>query len=190
MADVSGMTLSPSGDLLAVRDLKRPDRPGVRVLDAASLEEKWRLSLAERASAFSFSADSKRLAVLEGGHETTEEKRTPLRETPEALKGLARQEFQQKNDGRRAWLHVCDVLEGKTMRRTSLWYTSDSDSTRLTLAGEQVTILNQADTCARVGADGAVTMFALGERSIQTLATDGKGVFIGGRAGGSRGPLD
>ena len=189
LADASGLTLSPTGDLVAVRDGKRADLPGIRLLDSATLALKALLPLTERASAFVFSADGKRLAVLENGHRTTERK-IPLSETPMALKGLARWDFQQRNDGRGAWFRVFETASGKEVRKHELWYTSDSEGTRLAWVGEQVAVLNRFDSCARIAVGGAATMFQTGQRSMQSLASEGKIVWIGGRAGGSSGPLD
>ncbi|MBY0232442.1 MAG: hypothetical protein K2W96_24455 [Gemmataceae bacterium] len=187
VADASGMLVA--GNLVAVRDLKRPDRPAVRLLDAATLAEKARFPLTERASAFAFSADGKRLAVLEGGHESPTEKRIPLRDAPPALKGLARLEFQQKHDGRASWLRVFDVPGTKELRAHRLWYVSDSDGTRLALDGESALVFNRADACARIDGDGKAAMFGTGERSVQALASDGRSLLVGGRAGGSSGAL-
>lgn len=185
VADVSGMIVK--GGLIAVRDLKRSDRPAIRLLDA-SLAEKARFPLQERAAAFCL--EGKRLAVLENGHESPTETRIPLKDAPPALKGLARLEFQQKNDGRAAWLRHFDTEGKKEPRVHRLWFTSDSDGTRLAMDGESVLVFNRADACARIDGEGKAGMFGTGERSMQSLATDGKSLLVGGRSGGSTGTME
>jgi hypothetical protein len=189
VTDVSGLTSSPGGGLLAVRGLSPSDRPSVRFLNFA-LEEVGRCTLAEKASAFAFSADGKHLTVLESSH-LGEEKRLPLADTPPELKGLARQAFQQQNDGRSAWLRVFTAPSGKEVERFLSWYTSDSDSTVLGPAGEGVWIVNRGSVAAWAHPKKGITLEDLGERGPHAIhfSADGKALWLGGRAGGGFGPV-
>ncbi len=189
VADVSGLLVSPSGDVVAVRDLARPDKPSLRLLSADRLEDVGRCTLSEKAAAFAFTGDGKRLVVLESSHEG-EEKRVPLADTPPALKGLARLAFQQQNDGRSAWLRTFDVPSGKEAARVRSWYTSDSDSSVIAPSEDGVWVVNRTNVAARIDAKGVISLSEVGERGPHAalFTADGKTLWQGGRAGGTSGP--
>src|SRR5437868_6789068 len=100
---------------------------------AVSRDGKWLAAGGANRAAYvldAFAPDGKRVLVLEQSHETADEKRVPAADMPPALRGLAREEFRQRNDGRASRFRVLD-LAGKEERLSLLWYASDSDSTGL-----------------------------------------------------------
>lgn len=189
LVDVNGLLLSPGGDLVAVRDLRRTDRPALRLLSASTLKDVGTCLLTERAAAFAFSPDGKSLVVLEDGH-NSDENIVPLNKVPESLKGLARLEYQQKNDGRSSWLRTFQAPTGKEASRVEVWYTTGSLSTSIQPAAEGVYVINRVNLCALVGAKGAVALFQVGERGplASAFSPDGKTLWLGGRSGGTYGP--
>src|SRR5262245_56399341 len=70
----TGLLVSPAGDSVLLRDERSIAKPGLRLV-GFDLEEKARFDLTERASAFNFDAEGKRVFVLESSHETDTEKR-------------------------------------------------------------------------------------------------------------------
>lgn len=185
LANVSGLLASPAGDAVLVRDERSIVRPALRLLDF-HLDEQTRYELTERASAFTFDAGGKRVYVLESSHDTDTEKRVPFGDAPAKLTGLERLRFQQENDARSSFLRTYEV-GGKELLPRRLWYTSDSDSTRLHVAGDVVHVLNRGNVCARIEPGGEITLYQTAERINQAVAAspDGKVVLVGGRAGGT-----
>jgi DNA-binding beta-propeller fold protein YncE len=185
MSEVSGLLASPAGDVVLVRDERSIVRPALRLLDF-HLDEQARYEQTERASAFTFDAVGKRVYVLESSHDTDTEKRVPFGDAPAALTGLERLRFQQENDGRASFLRTYE-LGGKEVRPRRLWYTSDSDSTRLHAVGDVIHVVNRGNVCARIDPGGEITLYQTAERINQAVAAspDGKVVVVGGRAGGT-----
>jgi hypothetical protein len=185
--NVSHMLVHPAGELLVVRDTLRPTQ--LRLLALSTLEEKGRLPLVDRPAAVAFEPDGKRLLVLSKGV-PGEEKRVPFKDAPPELKGLARVEFQQKHDGYESYLRTLDLQTQKVVRGVRLWYTSDSDSTVLLRLGTAVAVYNRGNVCARIAADGAVTLFRTDLHFNHAIgaSADGKHLFLGGMAEGWLGP--
>jgi hypothetical protein len=134
-------------------------------------------------SAFAFGDAGKRLVVLTASRPGPERK-VASRDIPRALTGLAREEFRLKNDGQVSTLRTVEVPSGKVVRERTLWYTSDSDTTLLMPAGDVTWVLNFANVCARIAADGTTKLFQTG-----LVFNHGRGASPGGKvlvAGGLR----
>jgi len=185
----AGLAVTPAGDLAALRDLTFTLGTRIRFLATADGSEKGRLEIKDRLSAFTFSADGKQLVALTQSRDG-DEKRVAPRDVPRNLEGLARREFIQRNDGRVADLRRFTAPAGKPVRDLTLWYTSDSDSTRLIAAGELLYMVNFSNVCAKVTATGTVSLFQTDLLFNHGLGAspDGKVLAAGGLAEGSLGP--
>jgi hypothetical protein len=186
---VEGMVVSRRAGLLAVRDVVEGEKARLRLLSLDDLGGKGIIEMPDRPSAWTFGGEGKRLVVLSRS-QPGEEKRVAVADTPAELKGLARAVFQQKHDGYESWLRLFD-LEGKVLRQTRLWYTSDSDSTLLVQAAETTYVFNRGNICARIGPDGKIVPFQTQQRLNQGLGAseDGKYLLTGGFAEGTHGPV-
>ncbi|MFQ3649396.1 MAG: hypothetical protein SNJ75_03615 [Gemmataceae bacterium] len=154
LEDARGLTLHPAGKLALVHGST------LRLIQLADFRTLATLETSERPAAMAFDATGKQIFVLEQGQFSEDEKRVPAAELPEKLRGLQREEFRQRHDGRIALLRSYD-LEGKELRRRRLWYTSDTDSTTLIPRGEEMLILNRSNIVARVDAKGEITLYRL-----------------------------
>jgi hypothetical protein len=178
---VRGLVAAAEADLAVARSLSNGRGTLLRLFSLTDGSEKRRLELKESVSAYALDSAGKQLTVLSMSHQG-DEKRVPITETPRDLKGLARREFQLKNDGQVADLRVYEVPSGRVVREQTLWYTSDSDSTRLFLMGPTCWVANFNNTCARVAGDGTITLFETGMLFNHALAAspDGKVLLAGG----------
>jgi DNA-binding beta-propeller fold protein YncE len=181
--------VSVAADLVAVVDPTA--YPGARLLwlSLGDGSEKGRVELRERVSAFSFDGTGKRLVVLTASR-PGDERKVRVADIPREMTGLAREEFRLKHDGQVASLLTLEVPRGKLLRQRTLWYTSDSDSTLLTVVGDVTWVLNFDNTCARIAADGTTKLFRTDLVFNQALgaSADGKVLVAGGLREGTVGP--
>jgi hypothetical protein len=189
VAGVSRMAVSRRAGLVAVRAPDTADGAALRLLSLADLSDKGRVALPEGPSAYAFDAEGKRLVVL-GKGVAGDEPRVPFADAPANLRGLARLAYQQRHDGYVAHLRTFDVASGKLLRQQKLWYTSDSPSTLLAPSGDGVRVCNLGNVCARVAADGTVTLFQTDVRINYALgaSADGKHLLAGSVGEGTAGP--
>ena len=166
--DARGLTLHPAGQLALVHGAT------VRLIQLADFRTLATLETNERPAAMAFDASGKEIFLLEQGQFTEDEKRLPAAEIPEKLRGLEREEFRQRHDGRIALLRSYD-LEGKELRRRRLWYTSDTDSTTLIPRDKEMLILNRSNTVARVDAKGEITLYRLDVPVLHARAANPQG---------------
>lgn len=175
--DAERLVAAPAGDVALVRGRM------TRLIGLTEFETRTVFNLGEWPAAYAFTADGRGVVILEQGRLAEEEKRVPLDEYPAMLRGLAREEFRQRNDGRVGLLRTFG-LDGKEAKQVRLWYTSDSSGTTLRLRGGGVDVLNRMNVCARVTDDA--TLFETPLRINHAIGTspDGKVLVLGGRAGG------
>jgi DNA-binding beta-propeller fold protein YncE len=174
LEDARGLTVHPEGKLALVRGAN------LRSIQLADFRTMAILETTERPAALAFDASGKQIFVLEQSQFTEDEKRVAAADVPEKLRGLEREEFRQRNDGRTCLLRVYD-LDGKELRRRRLWYTSDTDSTTLIPRGDEVLILNRGNTVARIDALGTITLSRLEVPVLHARASspDGKRIALG-----------
>jgi hypothetical protein len=184
----SGLVVAPGGGLALASDPTVLSGTRLRLLATADGSEKGTIELKERASAWAFAPDGKRVVVLLRG-QAGEERRLPRDKVPLELTGLARKELLQKTDGLTSRLVTLDAT-GKVLSEARTWYTSDSDSTRLVATRDGALVLNFTNVCARIAATGAklfetelVFNHAVG------VSADGKVLVCGGLGEGWYGPL-
>ncbi len=187
----SGAVISRAADLVAVRDRSSYPEARLRLLSLTDVKEKGTVELTERAAAYAFDAEGKKLVMVSEGRAGAE-KKLPLSEPSPKLSELGRREFRQRHDGMVSSLLTVEVAKGKVLRAVPLWYTSDSDSTQLAVAGGKVWVTNFNNTCARIEASGATALFETGLTFNHALAVspDGKLLACGGMREGLYGPLE
>ena len=189
MIDVAGLVAGP--DHVLVHDTGIVSKGILRVYSLADLKETARLELPYRPSTYTFAASGKQVVILSYSAKGTE-KYVPSTEVPSELTGLARLTFRQRYDGLESMLEVRELASGKVLKQQRLWYTSDSDSTILARAGEATVVLNRANICARIAADGKTTLFQteLFLNHGLGLSPNGKRLVVGGSGEGSWRPLE
>ena len=189
---VRGLVYHSATNRIAIRDSNQRSRNRLWLLSADGLRDEGAIELAYAPVAYRFDLAGKQLLVLGQSRDSKDEPRIEPKLVPSELRGLARQVFRQKNDGLQAVLGSFEVPTGKPGRSQSLWYTSDSDSTLLVQSGEIRYILNRANVCARVDAEGTIRVFALGENLHHALGAspDGRVVLTGGLGEGTHGPIE
>jgi hypothetical protein len=158
---VRGAVAAARADRVVVRSRAAPAPTGLRILSLQDGSDQGLIEMKEGVSAWALDAEGKNVVVLTLGREG-DERKVPPGETPRNLEGLARREFQLRNDGQVAWLRVLEATTGKTVREARTWYTSDSGSTRLFVAGDVIQVTNFNNSCARIAADGTTTLFETG----------------------------
>ena len=122
-------------------------------------DEKGKVVLPGRWAAFALDAAGKRLAVLSQQEKSDKEKKVEWSKIPKELKGAARKEFVQKNDGYISTLTIYEVPSGKELAKHDLWYSSRKDTTELILTDDAVYSINYDNACAKIDDKGEVTMF-------------------------------
>jgi WD40 repeat protein len=105
-----------------------------------------------------FSADGKRLAVILKAKDGSEPK-VAQNAIPKELKGLAREEFVLRNDGKISELLVFDAASGKMMSQAASYYSLDNDAV-VYFDGDAVLSVNYRNINARISPDGNAALFA------------------------------
>jgi hypothetical protein len=177
LADAGRLVVSPAGDVALVRGRL------THLIGLSELEVRTTFEVNEWPAAYAFTADGKRLVVLEQSQLSDAEPLVSASAFPSKLSGLGREEYRQRHDGRISLLRIF-APDGKETDQRRLWYSSDSDSTTLRLRGGEVHVLNRMNVCARIS--DTVTLFQTPLRLNHAIATsaDGKVLVLGGRAGG------
>jgi WD40 repeat protein len=191
VASTAAGATSREADLVAVRDLLHYPGTLVRFLSLTDGKEKGRVLLKEAVSALAFNRTGKQLVILTAS-QPGDEKKVALADAPRTLQGLARREFQLRHDGQVSFLLTFAIPTGKLVRDRKLWYTSDSGSTRLVLAGNVAYVFNFANICARISGKGEITLFETPNTFNHGLGAseDGKILVSGGMGAGHHGPIE
>ncbi|OVE73709.1 hypothetical protein BVX93_01015 [bacterium B13(2017)] len=107
-------------------------------------------------SCYNFSPDGTKLILLTERVKGDEPKKS-YSEIPKDLRGIDRDEFQQKNDGNVSKLYFYEVPSGKELKSFDLWYSSSGG--KILVQGEEVTIINYSNDNVKIAADGTAKMF-------------------------------
>lgn len=166
-----------------------PDSNGyiVRFLSMTDLSERGKVALAkgEKVAAMGLDPEGARLAVLlEAVNDESEPKATA---TPPELKGLAADEFRQKNDGKTSRFMVFKVADGSKISEHKLFYSTSSTGWKVLFQGENVLFVNYSNMNARVNTKGEVTLFQLANSFNYGIgaSADQKLLLTGGLSDGS-----
>jgi len=111
-----------------------------------------------RIAAAGFNAGGTTLAVLGEGAKDPGEPEVAFAAIPKNLKGLALEEFKQKNDGKTAALSLYDPASGKKLFEKKISYTSNAGST-LVFGGEDIIVVNYSNVNARISPAGDARIF-------------------------------
>ena len=121
-------------------------------LGKATLEPK------ERVDAIGFSKDGSKLAVVLDATKTPDEKKVAYRDVPKDLRGAARDEFLQRNDGKMATFRVYEVPSGKKLWEGRTFFDLGSNG-KITFDGEALIVLSYSRYGVRIAKDGSTKMF-------------------------------
>ncbi len=129
--------------------------------DLASGVERAKILVAkeERVAALGFDPQGKRLAVLFGPIESKDEQRIQSGQIPKELKGIERDEFQQKNDGQVSILRVFNAATGAVMSEQKLFFSMNATQSHVAFDGDAVVVNNYSNLGARIEPGGAVKLF-------------------------------
>lgn len=189
---IGRMSVAAEADLVAVNSRRRPWSINVLQMKTgevtASLPYESRRSIA----GFGITPDGKRVALLYARQKNEAEKAVPYKEIPQELKGTARNEFQQKNDGYTSQLVVFDVATGKTLVDKTLWYAPKGGNNRFVWTGEVLHVIAYDNQCARITLDGTIRYFELANSYNYAFEASGDGEVLlsGGLRTGTRTVLD
>ncbi|MCC2096106.1 MAG: hypothetical protein KDJ29_04410 [Hyphomicrobiales bacterium] len=125
--------------------------------DGANLGQ-IQLGARERVAAMGFSKDGKKLGVLLSAEKSPDEKVVKYSDIPKDLRGQARDEFRQLNDGKVSAYRVYEVSSGKKLSEGKTWF-SLGHSGQLTFDGDAVVALAYSSYGARIEPDGKTKMF-------------------------------
>lgn len=111
-------------------------------------------------ASFGLSAAGDKLAVMSNPIDDSEEPKVSYKDMPKDLKGLDRDVFQMKNDGKVSMFSFYEVPSGKKISEHKIFYTS-SNGTRILFSGDNAVVVNYSNDNATVTPGGKVEMFEL-----------------------------
>lgn len=151
------VAFAPAAGLVAASDKQNKS---VSLFSMSDGKETGKLALPAGAAVanLGFSADGKRLAVILKAKDGSEPK-VANNAVPKELKGLAREEFVLKNDGKVSEVLVFDAASGKVVSQAASYYSLDNDAT-VYFDGDAVLSVNYRNINARISPDGNAALFA------------------------------
>jgi hypothetical protein len=153
------MTVLASLDLLA--GLNNAYKGGTIFLnsmkDGSNLGE-IKLEAKERVDAMGFSRDGKKLAVILDEVKTPDEKEVKYSDIPKDLRGEARDEFRQRNDGKMSTFRVYEVPSGKKLSEGRTYFSLGTRG-QVAFDGDTLVALSYSSYGARIPANGDAKMF-------------------------------
>lgn len=157
VADAGDCSFAPAADLVAAVTASGKEK-GVRFLSMTDGMEKGKVVVEGRISGVGLDASGTKLAVLSEPAEDKAEPKADRGTMPKELKGAAKKEWEQKNDGMTATLRWFEAPSGKAAGEAKTFY-SARGRVAVRRAGEFTFVLNYEDVCARISAKGEVTIF-------------------------------
>lgn len=151
-----------AGDVFAGHDGNSRGGPEVAVYSFADGSKKTSFTLPDgtRIASLGLSADGKTVAVLSEGEKDSSEKEVPYGQLPKDLKGMALEEFKQKNDGKTSTIFLYDATSGKELSSAKIYFTTGTN-TRMIFSGENVLAINYNNINASITPKGEVKIFQL-----------------------------
>lgn len=113
-----------------------------------------------RISHYGLSPDGKRLMVWDSGATDENEPKVSYGDIPKDLKGVARDEFRQRNDGRTSTYRFYDLASGEVTQEAKSWYQSNSSSI-IGFVGDDVVVVPYNGLSLRLAKDGSASAFEL-----------------------------
>lgn len=155
-----GAVMAPATGLIAGAEGSHA-AGAIFINDAASGAERAKIVLekGDRVSGLGFDPQGRRLAVLIGPIESKEEPRVQSSQIPKELRGLERDEFQQKNDGQVSILRIYDAATGKMISELKTFFTMNNASSLIAFNGDTVLATSYNNLGARIEKDGTIKLF-------------------------------
>lgn len=129
----------------------------ISMTDAAP---KGKITFDKDIAAFAINLEGTKLAVVSKEEKDESEKAVASADIPKDLKGIARREFERRNDGKTSTLAFFEVPSGKELSRTKTYYTTSAGATGF-FAGEEFVIVNYSNENIKLNAKGDGAMFEL-----------------------------
>ena len=138
----------------------------------------------QKVGAFGLNSTGTKLGVIT---QATKDSAEPVnRKVPRELRGVEKDVFKQKNDGKTAIVQVYDVATGKKLSEAKTYYTTQNGAL-VAFAGDTPVFINFSNVNAGVGPDGKTTIFRMphGLNYGWARSEDGLRIVTGGMARGS-----
>jgi WD40 repeat protein len=120
-------TVSTAAGLVASADKDyRAKAVTVSAIDDARDIQTFKLETEMKVAALGISPDGGRLAVMLGENDDKEEPKVNYSDIPKDLKGLAKTEFQKKNDGKTSLVQIYDLKTGQKILEKKTYFTMNS----------------------------------------------------------------
>ena len=113
-----------------------------------------------RAAALALNPAGTKLALLEQGKPDESEPKVSYSDIPKDLKGVEREEFEQKNDGKTSRLFLFNTASGEKEKEIPMFYSTRSGS-QLSFEGDALVVVSYDNTNAKISPDGKVEIFQL-----------------------------
>lgn len=185
--DAADCSFAPGADLLAAVG-SRP-KPCIRFLSMTDGSEKGKAELAARPLCVGLDATGTKAAALtEINAKESEEKKLESAAMPKDLKGAARKDWTQRNDGKTSTLSWFEAPTGKAGATSKVFY-SAYGRLHMFLAGGAAHVVTYDDACVRLTEAGEGTIFEVtGSYNYgRASSPDGKTVVGGGLRSGAIG---
>lgn len=153
--DAAECAFAPAADLCVSISEKTKS---IRFLSMTDGSEKGKVAIEGQIGAVGIEANGGKVAVLMQPTEDKSEPKVEYGAIPKDLKGVAKKEFIQKNDGMSASVKWFEVPSGSPAGETKTFYSSRARAS-LCVAGEMVYAMNYEDVCARISTKGEVQIF-------------------------------
>jgi hypothetical protein len=153
--------MSAAVDVNLFAALERSSSPTIHIHSLVDGSAKGKIAFPPRTkiASFGLSANGSWLAVLIGPNDSKEEPNVASRDVPRDLRGSARTEFVQKNDGKVSQFVVYDVPSGRALAEKTVYYSSTSSRTQTVVRGNHVVFLSYQNVNAKITPAGEVTIF-------------------------------
>lgn len=150
-------SFSPTADLLAAYRLG--SNPQILFLSMTDGAQKGVVDLPGRIAGLGLDAAAKKLSVITEGVKSETEKKVGYNDIPKDLRGLAKEEFKQKNDGRTSRLLTFEVPSGKMLSEADLYFTTNLSHTMVLVHGGFTWIVTYSNVNAKLSDDGKTELF-------------------------------
>ncbi len=131
-------------------------------------------------NAMNFSADCQRLGVLTKAETHLEEEKVESYNLPRQMKGLERNIYQQKHDGKMSRLLIFSVPSGKLLSSRELWYAPSEGNTELLLGEDRDIVLSYENLNAEISPEGEIRLFKTETLGYGRGVSPGHNAFIMG----------
>lgn len=129
----------------------------VRTLKDGTQKGQVQLEKDFRVEALAIDESGKKLAVLSQAKDDSAEKKLGYNDTPKDLRGLAKSEFEEKNNGRTSLFRIYDIASGKQLSEAKLWYSPNLCTVRF--IGDDILVSGYSNVNARITPKGDITLF-------------------------------